>query len=267
MIEYKILKAGYCLQNELCSIIKGKNKQTKFYAMFVLLKHEKYGNILFDTGYSNYFYEASQFFPYSIYEKITPVFTDKQNSAKYQLEQLGINSNDISYIIISHFHADHIGGLKDFNNAKFICHKEAYSYLKNKKGVSALKEGFLPNLLPDDFEKRLITLENKIISSDFKPFDSYYDVFNDKSILAFDLSGHAKGQIGILVNDKFFAADSCWHSKSYKKNLPPPLWVRLLLGDNKEYLKTLDKLHQFYDKNPEIEIIPSHCNDFWSKYV
>ena len=267
MVEYKILKAGYCLQNELCSIIKGKNKQTKFYAMFVLLKHEKYGNILFDTGYSNYFYEASKNFPYSIYAKITPVFTDKENSAKAQLEKLGIKPDKISYIIISHFHADHIGGLKDFNNAKFICHNEAYQNIETKKGFSALKEGFLPDLLPDDFNKRLVFIKNRIESNKFKPFNYYYDIFDDNSIIAFDLSGHARGQIGILVEDKFFISDACWHSKSYKDNLPPPLWVRLLLGDNKEYLKTLDKLHQFYQYHPDIKIIPSHCNYFWSMNV
>lgn len=265
MVEYKILKAGYCLQNEVCSIMKGKNKKTKFYAMFVLLKHEKFGNILFDTGYDTSFYEASKKFPYSIYAKITPVFIDKENSAEYQLEKLGIRADEVSYIIISHFHADHIAGLKKFNNAKFICIEAAYQNIMNKKSFSALKEGFLPDLLPDNFQERLMFLKNKIKSDKFKPFEYYYDIFGDNSILAFDLSGHAKGQTGILVEDKFFIADACWYSNSYKRNLPPPLWVRLILGDNKEYLKTLDKLHQFYENYSEIEIIPSHCNDFWSK--
>ena len=223
--------------------------------------------MLFRSGYSIHFYNASKSFPYSIYAKITPVFIDKENSAKYQLEKLGIKQNEISYIIISHFHADHIAGLRDFNNAKFICLDSAYQNIKNKKGFSALKKGFLPDLLPNDFSERLILLENKIESDKFKPFNHYYDVFNDNSILAFDLSGHAEGQLGILVNNKFFVADGCWYSNSYKKNLPPPLWVRLLLGNNKEYLKTLDKLHQFYKNHPEIELIPSHCNDFWSKHV
>ena len=66
MVDYKILKAGYCVQNEICSIKKGKNKKTKFYAMFVLLKHEKFGYIIFDTGYGSHFYKASKNFPYSI---------------------------------------------------------------------------------------------------------------------------------------------------------------------------------------------------------
>ena len=267
MIEYKILKAGYCIQNELVINIKGKNKQTKIYAMFVLLKHTEFGNILFDTGYSEYFYKASKKFPYSIYGKITPVFIDNENSAKAQLEKMGINSDEISYIIISHFHADHIAGLRDFNKAKFICQKSSYDYLKNKKNFFALKEGFLPDFLPADFEERLILLNRKIKSEEYSPFDFYYDIFGDKSVIAFDLSGHAKGQIGILVKDKFFVADACWYSNSYKSNLPPPLWVRLLLGDNKQYLETLNKLHEFYKKHTDIEIIPSHCNYFWSKHV
>ena len=53
--------------------------------------------------------------------------------------------------------------------------------------------------------------------------------------------------------------------KSYRENIPPPLWVRLLLCDNKIYLDTLKKLNEFYKNHSDFQIIPSHCNEFWSK--
>lgn len=268
-IEYKILKAGYCLQNEQYSIMKGKKKQTKFYAMFVLIKHSEKGYILYDTGYSTEFYNASNKFPYSIYAKVTPVCIKNEESAKVQLEKIGIKNSEIKYIIISHFHADHIAGLKEFPQAKFICIESCFKSIQSDKGILAVKKAFLPELLPDDFSERLITLDKKI-QCNYEPFNECYDIFEDNSILGIDLSGHAKGQMGIIINaDKpvFFVSDACWYSSSYKKNLPPPLWVRLLLGNNKEYLKTLDKLHSFYKQNPNIEIIPSHCNEFWSRHV
>ena len=54
---------------------------------------------------------------------------------------------------------------------------------------------------------------------------------------AFDLSGHTEGQLGILVNNKFFVADGCWYSNSYKKNLPPPCGLDCFWEITKEYLK------------------------------
>ena len=266
-VEYKIFKTGYCLQNEIFAIIKGKNKKTKFYAMSVLIKHPKSGYILFDTGYSKEFYNAIKKFPYSIYGKITPVVTDEKDSIKSQLEKIGTKPDEIKYIIISHFHADHISGLKDFKNARFLCIENAYKKIKNKNGFNALKEGFLPDLLPDNFDKRVEFIQNKKNIEKYKPFNEVYDIFNDGSVFGVDLSGHAKGQIGIIIDDTFFVSDACWYSKSYRENTPPPLWVRLILGKNIEYLETLEKLHLFYKNNPDFKIIPSHCNEFWSKYV
>ena len=266
-VEYKIFKTGYCFQNELFTILKGKNIKTKFYAMSVLLKHPKFGYILFDTGYSKEFYSATRKFPYSVYGKITPAVISETDSIKSQLEKAGISSDEIKYIIISHFHADHISGLNDFKNAKFLCLESAYENIKNKKGFNALKEGFLPSLLPDDFKKRVEFIQNKKNIEKYKPFNEVYDIFNDGSILGVDLSGHAKGQTGIIIDDTFFVSDACWYSRAYRENTPPPLWVRLLLGKNKEYLETLEKLHLFCKNNPDFKIIPSHCNEFWSKYV
>ena len=266
-MEYKIFKSGYCYQNEICSIVKGKNKKTKFFAMSVLIKHPKKGYILYDTGYSKEFYTASKNFPYSIYKKITPVVIDDKMDVKTKLLQTGITPEEVSYIIISHFHADHIGGLSDFKNAKFVCLESCYDDIKNKKGFSALKKAFLPELLPEDFENRVVFACKKISTEKFLPFDEIYDIFNDDSIYGIDLSGHAKGQMGIIFDDMFFVSDACWYSKSYRKYLPPPLWVRLLLCDNNVYLNTLKKLHSFHKLHPNFKIIPSHCNEFWSKYV
>lgn len=266
-IDYKILKSGYCYQNELCSIAKGKNHKTKFFAMAVLINHPQKGYILYDTGYSEYFYSAAKKFPYSLYGKITPVVIDDKTSLKNKLLKLNISPEQISYVIISHFHADHISGLKDFKNAKFICLENCYKNIKDKKGFFALKKAFLPDLLPDDFEKRLEFANNKSISDKFLPFREIYDIFNDGSVVGIELSGHAKGQMGIIIDKTFFVSDACWYSKSYRENLPPPLWVRLLLCENKTYLETLNKLHNFYKQHSDFKIIPSHCNEFWSNYA
>lgn len=270
----KILKVGYCTQNLAHAIKGGKGKKVKFYALVALLHHPKHGYILFDTGYSSEFFTATKHFPYSLYAKITPVYFSSKDCIVAQLQKLSIDSDEIKTIIISHFHADHIGALKSFKNASFITQKECWQAVSGKSGLLALMQGFLPQLLPDDFNKRLKFVPPAILSHDFLPFEKIHDIFSDGTILGVDLSGHTKGQMGVLVSPKisgkqwlFFVADACWHSKSYENFTPPPLWVRLLLGQNKAYLKTLKALHDLHKNRPDIKIIPTHCAQFWSEYV
>jgi glyoxylase-like metal-dependent hydrolase (beta-lactamase superfamily II) len=260
-VDIKILKSGYCLGNKNKVLSNSKSEIQKFYAGFALIEHPIFGKILFDTGYSKHFFEAVKHFPYSIYAKITPVTLDNE---------INLDNENIKYVIISHFHADHISGLKNFKNAKFICSKTSYVSIKEKTGFNAVIKGFLPDLLPEDFRSRLLFIEDISKKIKIEIFETCYDIFQDGSIIAVNLDGHTKGQIGIIVDSnqggKFLISDACWNSISYKENILPPSYVLNLLGNRKEYILTLNKIHNFYEKNKNIQIIPSHCVEFWSNY-
>lgn len=263
----KVFYAGYCTHPESMVIKHGKYRKAKFPALFALIDHDKYGSILFDTGYTKRFFSETAKFPFNIYSKLTPVFLENGISAKAILESEGIHSNNINYIIISHFHADHIGGLKDFNNAKFVFNGYSYDAVKGKTGISALKLGFLPGLLPENFDERDMQLTDTMkidISAAAGPFETGYDLFGDKSIILVNLPGHAKGQIGALVTDKdhneyFFVADAAWKSDSYRQLRPPNPIAYLIMDQRNEYIETLNKLNKLFLRRPELKIIPSHC--------
>ena len=273
-VKVNFFSAGYCTHPEKIVIKGGSSKPVKFYATFVLIQHPEKGLILFDTGYSERFYTETKNFPFNIYAKITPVYFKEENGASFQLRQSGINPGDIKLIILSHFQADHIGGVKDFLNAEFLCFNSAYEEIKGKKELSALKKGFLPGLIPDNFESRLKFADsfNKInISEAYSPFEFGFDIFGDRSLIAVDISGHSEGQLGLFIstgeNIYFLVADACWLSKSYQKFILPHPIATLLLGNKKEYLSTLKKLHELYKKRPDINIMPSHCPEFLKKII
>ena len=271
-MNINIFKTGYCIHPEKAAIKSGSFNSVKFPASFALINHPTKGYILFDTGYSLRFYEETKKFPYNIYAKITPVYIKEEETASKQLEKLGISSKEISYVILSHFHADHIGGCFDFPNAKFICSQKDYMSIKDKKGLSALKNGFIPKLLPNDFNQRTIFIETKnlinlpIINEEF-PVG--YDLFDDGSILAVNLEGHSKGQFGIFLSAKnktyFFIGDACWLSKSYKELVMPSKIANIIMSDNKKFIDNINKLHSFNKNHPHIKIIPSHCLDTLDK--
>lgn len=265
MIHYQLFEAGFCKHCEKMTLKKGRFKQCEYPAICALIKHPQQGYILFDTGYSDRFYSLTQKFPFSLYRYLTPVTIKK--SLKDQLLERQINPAEIAYIVISHFHADHIGSLKDFPNARFICHRDALADIKNKKGLQALIQGFLPGLLPSNFYERLIILGNKEVAlgEHLAPFFVGYDLFEDGLVFAISLPGHAQGQIGLYFKarkDTFLIADSCWHQETFQELIYPNTLTYLIHHDSRAYQQTIKKLHVLYQHNKNIDLIPSHCKHF-----
>jgi glyoxylase-like metal-dependent hydrolase (beta-lactamase superfamily II) len=272
-LKVKFFQGGYCTHPEAIVIKGGHWKNIKFPALFALITHPELGFILFDTGYSNRFFTETRYFPLKIYALITPVYFQPEDSAVYQLKQIEIEPKDIKYIMISHFHADHVGGLLDFPNAQFICFNSAYKAVKDRRGISALKAGFLSELLPSDFEQRVIFIENKketSLPSEYAPFNTGFDILGDNSILAVELPGHVTGQLGVFFTDinnqKYcLIADACWLSRSYQEFIKPHSIANLIVANKQKYVDTLSKIYQLHKLNPQLKIIPTHCLKTWEE--
>ena len=52
----------------------------------------------------------------------------------------------------SPFIADHVCGLGDFPAARFVFLRDAYDDVRNRRGLGAVTAGFLPDLIPADFD-------------------------------------------------------------------------------------------------------------------
>ena len=266
-ITLNLLQAGSCIQYEKFALTGGAFRKIEFPAIFGLIHHSRLGYILFDTGYSERFYGLTSIFPDSAYAKLTPVTIAPDRSAVVQLHQLGIAASEVKQIIISHFHPDHIGGLRDFPQAQFIYKRSAYQGLIRKKRITALANGFLPGLLPEDFEARSRDIENTSIISlpkQYAPFCRAYDILGDCSLLLVDLPGHAQGQLGLFLSTNegryFLISDACWLKQSYQTYTPPNGLARLATHHWGDYLRTLKKINCLHQRCPEITIIPSHQN-------
>ncbi len=239
-----------------------------FPATVALLHHERLGPVLFDTGYSPHFYDATKKFPEKLYALITPVEIPVGATLLDQLKQRNIQAEDIQYIILSHFHADHIGGLLDFPKAQFIYLQAAYAPLQHIGRLRAiLGYGFLKQLIPDNFLARSLALKITAQNNtqlDYAFFNKGHDIFGDGSIIAVELPGHAPGHMGLMVHADnghyFLVGDACWVKENYINSSPPHWLVRhMVLHDAKKYEHTLDQLKHFSLQHPKIHIIPCHC--------
>ncbi|WP_311764793.1 MBL fold metallo-hydrolase [Paenibacillus agricola] len=287
------LSAGYCTHHEWVTMRGGVFQAVQFPAGFACIEHPHAGLILFDTGYSERFAKETSHFPTSIYGRLTPVYFQKEQSASSQLRQLGYAPQDVAIIMISHFHGDHIAGLRDFPNTQFIYAAEAYEAVYRKRGLAAVKAGYLPGLLPDDFEKRsrpfrLQPLSASATKHSFpvsalsapslaipteavrytalpngSPFPVGYDILGDGSLVAIDLPGHAAGQIGLFLStteqDYLLCADAAWSSRAIRDNLPPHPLAGIIMSNRKGYADSFAKLVELHQRFPSLCIMPTHC--------
>ena len=204
---------------------------------------------------------------------VTPVQLPPEERLLNQLEERGIRPADIETVIISHFHADHIAGLRDFAEARFIATRAELARSTARGRLGRLQKAFLRDLLPPDFESRLIPAESTTklpLGPQWHPFEDAYDLLGDQSILGIDLPGHTASQLGLTfsTSDKgtvFLIADACWKIEGLQQDLKPSRLAYLLFDNSQAYNKTFSDLRTLEMSENGPTIIPSHCATTWKQ--
>lgn len=269
------LEAGYTKQLEFFINPKKKSlRHQKFPSSVCVIEHSKEGIILLDTGYTEAFLEATKYFPEKFYALITPVSIPHEKTALSQLKQMGIQPSDVKTIILTHFHADHISGLRDFKNANFIYSEKEYQYFQHLSRIGQIKSAFLKHLLPDFFihQSRPITTESAPLLRPIPELgDNWFgiDLFKDQSLFLVSLPGHTIDHLGLFIRTEtenyFCVGDAVWDKEALHQNQPPFWGTKFIMHDSKNYLNTFKRLHDVEKKShslgheKKLNIIPCHC--------
>jgi glyoxylase-like metal-dependent hydrolase (beta-lactamase superfamily II) len=265
-----VLDTGHCLAHESLVMRGGARRQIACHSLVALIQHPQQGWGLWDTGYAPRMEQATAHWPFSLYRRATPLRLRPELAVAVQLPRWGLAPADISWIILSHLHADHLAGLIDFPAARIFLTADAYQSIQGRRGLRALAKAFIPSLLPADLFERA-TFIREFSGPALPALGPTYDLFGDGALLLMPLPGHGRGQVGLLAQTAerqiLFAADGAWLTRSIReRRLPHPL-TYLFIDDRRAQRDTLDRLHAFAQQSPDVALVPTHCPEAYAREV
>jgi glyoxylase-like metal-dependent hydrolase (beta-lactamase superfamily II) len=259
-LRVSMFDTGYC-RTRASFVARGTGwHAVSCHAPVFLLQHPQYGATLFDTGYAPRLAEAFRHWPARLYKYATP--TTFGIPAVEQLNAAGVPASQVSRVIVSHLHADHVAGLRDFPHSQLIITAAALTLQQQVRGIDAVRRGIIQELFPDDFAKRAAVI-HAFNGAPLPALGGTHDLHGDGSVLLMALPGHARGQMGALVRgehgDVLLCADGAWTSRAWRE-LRPPHWLTGAMQDDTRVLRsTLTALRAFATHRPDVTILPTHC--------
>ena len=218
---------------------------------FLLIDHPK-GKVLFDTGCAFEIINDKQAHWGDVLAAYDPVMTEDQWCVN-AIKKAGCSAEDIDYVILSHLHLDHAGGVGHFPNARYIVQRDElhFAYVPDPymKGAYIRK----------DFDKDVdwFILNGWI--------DDKFDLFNDGSIQIYFTPGHTPGHQSVLVNlpdsgPMFFAADACYTSDNLENGtLPGLMW------NAEQTVRSVERM-RFLKGAQDVTIVTGHDPVAWKQF-
>ena len=260
-----MIECGRCRQLAAATMVGAPWRIIGFPSLVGVIRHPVEGVILFDTGYDPAFLEATRPFPERLYRWATPVDIPDGTSAVEQLAAMGHAPEDVRHVVISHFHGDHVAGLRRFPRARLHCARAGIDDVRGRSRLNRTRHGILSALLPDGMDRAVFFEDGArtTLPTAFAPFGNGVDLLGDGSLVAIELPGHCPGHWGLAMRlednrHTLLVADAAWSIDAIDRDAPPPRLTSRLLGDPAAARSTLRTLHGMRGR-PDVVLLPSHC--------
>jgi glyoxylase-like metal-dependent hydrolase (beta-lactamase superfamily II) len=150
------------------------------------------GLCLFDTGQTARAAEPGYFPWWGPFFKLSRFELAARDEAVPQLERLGLRPGDVRWVVLSHLHTDHIGGLAGFRGSEVLVSRVEWGHAT---GLEGRLRGYTPQHWPDGFEPTLVDFD----ASGFGPFPGSHDLAGGGRLVLVPTPGHTPGHMGLLV--------------------------------------------------------------------
>jgi len=188
-----------------------------------LIRHPK-GDLFWDAGLADAIGPSGiEVFNGALHLSVT-------NPLRAQLNDIGVQPEDIEWLGISHFHSDHTGNANWFNNATLLIQKEEFDAAF---GANPQQYGFNP----DSY--------NQFNASNAQILQGDHDVFGDGRVVIKRAVGHTPGHQMLYLNlpnsGPIMLSGDLYHFTSNREHRRVPSFN----FDKQQTLKAMEQIEQY----------------------
>lgn len=214
-----------------------------------VIEHEE-GVIVVDTGETARTSEAGYFPRWHPYYNLAVHFHVKpEEEIGAQLKQKGINSKDVTKVLLTHMHTDHAGGLHDFPNS--VIHVNMPEY-KRTRGFQGQIDGYLPHRFPKWLSPQPIEFDG----GGFGSFNKSWNVTAKGDVKVVPTYGHTPAHVSVIVTlediNYFLAGDTSYSEENLLRKIPDGV-----SPDPNQAVATMQNILSFSKERPTV-YLPSH---------
>lgn len=111
-----------------------------------------------------------------------------------QLRELGHEPSAVRWVVLSHLHTDHVGGLEPFAHANVMVTGTEWA---RATGIGGRLRGYVPQHWPRGLEPVLVEFDGPPVG----PFAASHDLAGDGRLVLVPAPGHTAGHMALLVRE------------------------------------------------------------------
>lgn len=217
-----------------------------------IIEHPE-GVIVIDTGETakvadrGYFPGWHPYYRFGVREWVQP-----EEEIGVRLQTLGVSPDDVRWVVMTHLHTDHAGGLYHFPKSTFVISRKEY---QQASGFMGQMRGFLPQHWPSWFSPQLIDHEPTPIG----PFPRSLTLTQAGDVHLVPTEGHTAGHQAVILEQDglnyFFAGDT-----SYTEQHLIDQVIDGVTLDSKSAQQSLARTLVYTKQQPTV-YLPSHDPD------